>query len=274
MTVVLATRVCGQHANLLQEVFESGRLLGGAGEDQSLLRHGASIACCIEFFVQDFNLCGKLGGFLIELAEASDLPSQPPVVKVADVVLEVYEVAAGSNEEGAEPGGEWFNGVFLAMPNRVSLRIQIDNVRGLIRALVHMEPGDASIFELLDPLCRFEDSVAQRDKEVGDPSFVLDVPVRGTFEYVFIMFDPVVESGNLLFEATNFGIFVGVVSGDGCEEPFDDGSEDVGVEIRVCHQCVRNGTGQHRWFRTLNRTDQERDAVFDGRGVGRIGRCV
>ena len=49
--VVLATRVCGQHANLLQEVFESGRLLGRAGEDQLLLRLGSGIASHVEFFV-------------------------------------------------------------------------------------------------------------------------------------------------------------------------------------------------------------------------------
>ena len=115
--------MCGQHANLLREVFESGHLLGGAGKDQSLLRHGAGVAGCIKFFVQDLDSCGKFGGFLIELAEASDLPSQPPVVKVADVALEVDEVAAWPDEEGAEPGGEWFDGVFLAMPNRVSLCI-------------------------------------------------------------------------------------------------------------------------------------------------------
>ena len=127
-----------------------------------------------------------------------------------------------------------------------------------------MEPGDASIFELFDPLCRFEDSIAQRDEEVGDSSFVFDVPVGGAFEYVFIVFDLVVESGNLFFEATNFDIFMGVTSGDGCEEPFDDGSEDVGVEVRVCCQCVRNGIGRHRWFWTLDRTDWERDAVFNG----------
>ena len=100
-----------------------GRLLGGAGKDQSLLRHGAGIAGCIEFFMQDLNSCGEFGGFLIKLAEASNLSSQPPVVKVADVALEVDEVAARPDEEGAEPGREWFNGVFLAMPNRVSLCI-------------------------------------------------------------------------------------------------------------------------------------------------------
>ena len=73
--------------------------------------------------MQDFDSCGEFGGFLIKLAEASDLPSQPPVVKVADVTLEVHEVTGGPDEEGAEPGGEWFDGVFLAMSNRVSLRI-------------------------------------------------------------------------------------------------------------------------------------------------------
>ena len=205
---------------------------------------------------------------------ASYLPSQPPVVKVADVTLEVYEVAAGSDEEGVEPGGEWFNRVFLAMPNRVSLRIQIDNIGGLIRALVCVEPGDASILELLDPFCWFENSLAQGNEEVGNSSIVFNVTIGGAFEYVFVVFNPIVESGNLFFEATDFNVFMGVASGDGCEEPFDDGSEDVGVKVRVCRQCVRNGIGRHRWFRTLDRTDQERGAVLDGRDVGGTGRCI
>ena len=130
------------------------------------------------------------------------------------------------------------------------------------------------VFELLDPLGWLVDSFAQRDEEVGDSSFVFNVPVGGAFEYVFVVFNSVVESGDLLLEATDLDVFMGVASGDGCEKPFDDGSEDVGVEVRVCRQCVRNGIGRHRWFRTLNRTNQERDAVLDGRGVGRIGRCV
>ena len=73
--------------------------------------------------MQDVNSCGEFGGFLIELVEASDLPSQPPVVKVTDVTLQVHEVTGGPNEEGAEPGGKRLDGVFLAMPNHVSLRI-------------------------------------------------------------------------------------------------------------------------------------------------------
>jgi hypothetical protein len=116
-------RVCGQHANLLREVLKSSHLLGCAGEDQSLLRHGSGIAGCVKFFMQDIDSCGKLSSFLIELAVASDLPSQPPVVLVTDVMLQVYEVTAGPDEEGVEPGGKWFNGVFLTMPIRVSWRI-------------------------------------------------------------------------------------------------------------------------------------------------------
>ena len=193
--------------------------------------------------MQDFNSCSELGGFLIELTEASNLPSQPPVVKVADVTLEVHEVAAWPNKEGAEPGGEWFNGIFLTMPNRVSLCIQIDNIGGLIRALLLMELSDSAIFELLDPLCWFEDSIAQGNEEVGDSPIVFDVSVGGAFEYVFIVFDPVMESGDLFFEVTNFDVFVGIASSNGCEEPFSDGSEDVGIEVRVRCQCGHNGIG-------------------------------
>ena len=39
--------------------------------------------------MQDIDSCGEFSGFLIKLAEASDIPSQPPVVKVADVALQV-----------------------------------------------------------------------------------------------------------------------------------------------------------------------------------------
>ena len=224
--------------------------------------------------MQDFNSRGELGSFLIELMEAGNLPSQPLVVKVTDVMLEVYEVTAWPDEEGTEPGGEWFNGVFFAMPNRVSLCIQIDNVRGLIQALLLMEPGDSTVFKLFDPLCQLEDSVAQGNEEVGNLPIVLDVSVGGAFEYVLVVFDPVVESGDLFFEATNFDVFVSVMSGNGCLEPFSDGSEDVGIEVRVCYQCGCNGIGRHRWFRTLDRADWERDAVLGRRGVGGIGRAV
>ena len=73
--------------------------------------------------MQDVNSGSEFGGFLIELMEASNLPSQPLVVEVTDVALQVHEVTGGPNEEGAEPGGERLDGVFLAMLNCVSLRI-------------------------------------------------------------------------------------------------------------------------------------------------------
>ena len=224
--------------------------------------------------MQDFDSHGELGSFLIKVVEAGDLPSQPSVVKVADVALEVYEVTAWPNEEGMEPGEEWFNGVFFAMPNRVSLCIQIDNIRGLIWALLLMEPGNSTVFELFDPLCWLEDSVAQGNEELGDSPIVLDVSVGGTFKYVFVVFDPVMESGDLFFEATNFDVFMSVVSGDGCKEPFSDGSEDIGIKVQVCCQCGRNSIGRHRWFWTLNRADREGDTVLSGRGVGGIDRAV
>ena len=93
------------------------------GEDQSLLRHSSGIAGCVKLFMQDIDLCSKFSSLLIELVEAGNLPSQPLVVEVADVALQVHEVAAGPNEEGTEPGGERFNGVLLTMPFHVSLHI-------------------------------------------------------------------------------------------------------------------------------------------------------
>ena len=222
------------------------------------------VAGCIEFFIQDFDPRGELSGFLIELTEASNLPSQPPVVKVADVMLEVHEVAAWPNKEGAKPGRERFNGVFFAMPNRVSLRIQVDNIRGLIQALLLMEPGNLTIFELLDPICWFEDPVAQGNEEVGDSPIVFDVPIGGALKYVFIVLNTIVEPANLFFEATDLDVFLGFALSDGCKEPFCNGSEDVGVKVRVCCQCGRNGTGQHRWFRTLDQANRERNVVLDG----------
>ena len=95
MIVVLTTRVHGQHTNLLQEVLELSHLLRCSGKDESLLGHGLGIVGCIELFVQDLNLQGEVGGFLVELAKMGDLPSQPPVVKVFDLALQMCKVIAG-----------------------------------------------------------------------------------------------------------------------------------------------------------------------------------
>ena len=193
--------------------------------------------------MQDVNPCGKLGGFLIKLAEASNLPSQPPVVKVADVALQVHEVTAWPNKEGVEPGGERLDGVFFAMPNCVSLRIQVDNVRGLIRALLLMKPGDSTVFQLFDPFCWLKDPVAKGDEEVRDSPIILDIPIGGVFEYAFIVLDMIMKHTDLLIEVANFDVLLGVVSGDSHEEPLCDSLEDVSVEVRVCCQCGCNSTG-------------------------------
>ena len=106
-----------------------------------------------------------------------------------------------------------------------------------------MEPGDLPVFQLLDPLGRFEDPITEGNVKVGHSPVVLNLPIRGLFKYVFVMFDVVMKSADLLVKAANFAGFLGVASGDGCEEPFCDGSEDVGVEVRVGCQCGCHGTG-------------------------------
>jgi hypothetical protein len=176
----------------------------------------------------------------------------------------VHEIATGPKEEGVKPGRERFNRVFLAMPNCVSLRIQVDNVRGLIRALAFMITSDSAVFQTLNPFGGAVDSVAERNVKVGYSPIVLDVAIRGPVEHVFIVLDTVMEPANLLFEAADFTGFLGITLSDGCEEPFSDGLEDVCIEIRVSRQGGCNCTEQHRWFWTLNWSDQERGAVLSG----------
>ena len=55
---------------------------------------------------------------------------------------------------------------------------------------------------------------------MGYSPVVLDVPVGGAFEYIFVVLNMVVEPTDLLFEAADFNVFLGVASGNGCEEPF------------------------------------------------------
>ena len=130
-----------------------------------------------------------------------------------------------------------------------------------------MEPGNLAVFELLNPLCRLEDPIAQGNEEMRDSPIVLDISVRGAFEYVLIVLDMIVEPADLFLEAMDFDVSLGIASSNGCEEPFCNGLKDVGIEVRVCCQCGRNGTGRHRWFQTLDRANWERNTVFSGRGV-------
>ena len=125
-----------------------------------------------------------------------------------------------------------------------------------------MEPSDSTVFQLLDPFCWLKDSITKGNEEVGDSPVVLNVPVGGAFKYVFIVLNVIMECADLLVETADFAVFLSIVSGNSCEEPLCNGSEDVGIEVRVCHQCGCNGTGRHRWFRALDQTNQERNAVF------------
>jgi hypothetical protein len=97
----------------------------------------------------------------------------------------MHEITTRPEEEGTEPGGEQLDGVLFAMPNHVSLCIQVDNMRELIRALALMITGDSAIFQPLDPLGRTVDSIAEGDVKVGHLPVVLDVAVRGSFKLVF-----------------------------------------------------------------------------------------
>jgi hypothetical protein len=105
-----------------------------------------------------------------------------------------------------------------------------------------MESSNLPIFQLLDPLGRFEDSVTEGNVEVGHSPIVLDIPIGGSFKYVFVMFDVVVKSADLFVEAMNFAGLLGIASGDGCEEPLCNGSEDVSVKVRVGCQGGCNST--------------------------------
>ena len=137
-----------------------------------------------------------------------------------------------------------------------------------------MEPSDSTIFQLFDPFCWLKDPVTKGSEEVGDSSIVLDVPIGGTFKYVFIVLDAVMESADLFIKVADFAGLLSVASSDGCKEPLCDGLEDVGIEVRVGCQSGRNGTGRHRWFQTLDWTNRERDTVLGRRGVGEIDRAV
>ena len=83
-----------QHANLPWEALKPGGLLRCPGEDESFLGHSSGVVGHVKLFIQDFDLQSELYSLLVKLMETGDLPSQPPVVKVFNFVLQVDEVAA------------------------------------------------------------------------------------------------------------------------------------------------------------------------------------
>ena len=130
-----------------------------------------------------------------------------------------------------------------------------------------MIAGNSAVFQPLDPFGRVENSVTDGNVEVGYSPVVLDITIGGSVERVFIVLNMVVEPTNLLLEAADFTSLLGIASGDGCEEPFSDGLENLCIEIRVGRQGGCNCTGQHRWFWTLDRSDWESNVVLGGRGI-------
>jgi hypothetical protein len=116
-------------------------------------------------------------------------------------------------------------------------------MRGLIWALLFMVSGDSSVFQLFNPFGQAEDSITKGDVKVGYSPIVLDISVGSSLEYVFVVFNMVVEPTDLLFEAVNLAGLLGIALGDGCKEPFSNGSENVCVEVRVGRQGGCNGIG-------------------------------
>ena len=144
-----------------------------------------------------------------------NLPSHPPVVKVFNFTLQVHKVTAWPEEEGVEPCGEQFNGVFFAMPNCVSLCIQVYNVRGLIRALALMITSNSAVLQPFDPFGGTMDSIAKGDVKVGHSPIIDDIAIRGPFKVVFIVLDMVMEPSDLFLEAVHFAGSLGFALSNG-----------------------------------------------------------
>ena len=125
-----------------------------------------------------------------------------------------------------------------------------------------MEAGNSAVVQPLDPFGGTVDSVAQGNVELGNLPIVDDVAIGGLFKLVFIVLNAVVQALNLFLKAAHFNGCLGFTSGNGGEEPVSDGSEDVWVEFGMGSEGCRNGIGQHRWFWTLNWSDQKRHRVF------------
>ena len=101
------------------------------------------------------------------------------------------------------------------MPNCVSLRIQVDNMRGLIGALALMIASNSAIFQPLDPFGRMVDSVTEGDVEVGDLAIIGDVSIGGLVELAFVVFNVVVQASDLFLEVAHFGGSLGFALSDG-----------------------------------------------------------
>ena len=182
-------------------------------------------------------------------------------------MLQVDKVATRSEQEAPEPGGEQFNRVLLAMPNHVSLCIEVNNVRGLIRALAIMISSNSAIFQSLNPFGRAEDSIIQGNVEVGNLSIIDDVALEGLLEVILVVLDMILQAINLSLEAFDFSGCLCLASGNNGEETFGDCTEDVQVELGMGSKGHCNSNGRHRWFQALDQPDQERCKGFGGQDI-------
>ena len=114
-----------------------------------------------------------------------------------------------------EPCEEWFNGVFFTMPNCVSLSMQVDNMRELIRAPALVIAGNSAVFQPLDPFGRTVDSITEGNKEVGYLPVIVDVAIGGSVECIFVVLDTIVEPSDLFLEVAHLTGFEGFMLSNG-----------------------------------------------------------
>ena len=129
------------------------------------------------------------------------------------------------------------------MPNRVSLCIEINDIRGLIWALAFVKAGDSAVFQPLDPFSRAEDSIAQGNVELGNLPVVDDVSFQGSFKLVLVVFDMILQTCGLSLEVMHFDGCLCLILGDCSKEAISDCLEDVRVEFRMGSNGCCNGIG-------------------------------
>lgn len=80
----------------MQDVLQAGYLLQGVGQDEPFLQGHVHIASHVEICLYELQPGGEVICRGVEVAEPTDLLSQPPVVKVFDVANKDGEVITGA----------------------------------------------------------------------------------------------------------------------------------------------------------------------------------
>jgi hypothetical protein len=129
------------------------------------------------------------------------------------------------------------------MPNHVSLRIQVNDIWGLIGTPPVVASSNSTIFSSLDPLGGAEDSITQGNVELWVLPVVDNESLKGFFKGLFIMQDTVMETSDLSFEPVDFNHHSSLLLSDGCKETVGDHMEYVWVEFGMGSKVHRNGIG-------------------------------